>query len=715
MRTALLCNMDIAFRWCLNLGLICALIIPATAAWGYESRVLQAYDADRPSADSLMNMDQVQLEDVQIRAYFVKQPLLRATAAAAVVGPQVFEGQNSVQPVHALNSVPGVRMEERSPGSYRLSLRGSLLRSPYGVRNVKVYMDELPLTDAGGNTYFNVLDMGALSHIEVLKGPDGSVFGANSGGVVILHPHGSNALQDAVSGRASVQAGSFGSLYQQAGIQAALSTAYQFSFDQSYQRSDGYRDNTAMDKLFLQTYHQWDYQAENRLNQSNQLRLFALYGDLDYRTPGGLTRSQFEENPAAARPATPVTPGAVEQKAGIRNRTFFSGLTHDWKWNDRWKHVVAVFGSHTDFRNPFITNYEIRDESNLGMRTYLSTIQPLSDAVNMQVQTGIEWQYGDYKIKNFDNLGGVSGPLQSADRLYNDQMTSFVRVGLDWGERWLLETSLSHNRHKAYVAQSEWMPRMAFSFKPRADLVWRASVSRGFSPPTIAEIRPSDQQINTELKAETGWNYETGFRYQTVNRRMYADVSLFSYRMQQAIVRGLRESGAAYFYNAGEVKQLGLELAVEAWLLTGEKQGIWPGIVWSGHWALSHFRFGSYSTAEGDFSDNQLTGVPAHTVIQSLRFMLPKQLTAYLHYQYTSALPLNDANSDFADPYHLLQAKITWKKPLSQQKRVLQIFAGADNLLNQVYSLGNDINAFGGRYFNAAPARNYYAGVTISF
>jgi iron complex outermembrane receptor protein len=29
--------------------------------------------------------------------------------------------------------------------------------------------------------------------------------------------------------------------------------------------------------------------------------------------------------------------------------------------------------------------------------------------------------------------------------------------------------------------------------------------------------------------------------------------------------------------------------------------------------------------------------------------------------------------------------------------------------------LGNDINAFGGRYYNAAAKRNYYAGVAFRF
>jgi iron complex outermembrane receptor protein len=38
---------------------------------------------------------------------------------------------------------------------------------------------------------------------------------------------------------------------------------------------------------------------------------------------------------------------------------------------------------------------------------------------------------------------------------------------------------------------------------------------------------------------------------------------------------------------------------------------------------------------------------------------------------------------------------------------------GADNLLNKTYSLGNDLNAFGGRFFNPAPKRNYFLGAKI--
>jgi len=36
-------------------------------------------------------------------------------------------------------------------------------------------------------------------------------------------------------------------------------------------------------------------------------------------------------------------------------------------------------------------------------------------------------------------------------------------------------------------------------------------------------------------------------------------------------------------------------------------------------------------------------------------------------------------------------------------------------LLNQYYSLGNDLNAVGKRYYNPAPGKNYFGGAELMF
>lgn len=673
-------------------------------------------------------VDTIQMKEVEIGAYFTKQPLLKSTASAAIVGEGLLRAQQGITLVSAMNTVPGVRMEERSPGSYRLSIRGSLLRSPFGIRNIKVYLEEMPLTDAGGNTYLNLLDAGAIGSAEILKGPDGSIFGANSGGVVILR----SEADTGPLANFRLQGGSFGLIHQASTFSKSLNPGYHMSLLQSYQKSNGYREHSALDKLFLQTRHQWQY----RQGKTNILSLNALYGDLNYQTPGGLTAAQYDQDPAAARQATPTVPGPVEQHAGIHNRTLHGGLTHKWNPFAKLEHSATAFGSYTDFQNPFITNYEKRFEHNGGFRTFVSyrsdlgQDQYISKSI-VQIQVGIEWQSGDYRIENFDNIQGNPGSPQALDQIKVQNGTSFVRMALNYENRWMLEGSLSHNFQKYQLRElyptventynphaipSQWMPRLAFSYQPSSSFAVRALVSRGFSPPTTAEIRPSDNIINTDLNAEVGWNNEVGLRFQNADRRFFLDLSLFKYKMDQAIVRGSRENGAEFFRNAGKIDQKGLELLSQFWLIGPSVNSSSFGWFWTGSWAFSHFRFLDYQSNAQDFSGNALTGVPAHTMHQSFRFLFQQAWEGFLNYHYSSSIPLNDENSISADPYHLVQVKVSWKTPLKITKRtLLEVYAGGDNLLDQKYSLGNDINAFGARYFNAAPTRNFYAGFSLQF
>ena len=92
------------------------------------------------------------LEGVIIRAFAYNKPLSEVPASVATAGAKDFNRFNPISLLPTLNTIAGVRMEERSPGSYRLAIRGSSLRSPFGVRNVKFYWNGLPLTDGGGNT-----------------------------------------------------------------------------------------------------------------------------------------------------------------------------------------------------------------------------------------------------------------------------------------------------------------------------------------------------------------------------------------------------------------------------------------------------------------------------------------------------------------------------------------------------------------------------------
>jgi iron complex outermembrane receptor protein len=131
-----------------------------------------------------------------------------------------------------------------------------------------------------------------------------------------------------------------------------------------------------------------------------------------------------------------------------------------------------------------------------------------------------------------------------------------------------------------------------------------------------------------------------------------------------------------------------------------------PGIT------LQDYVFRDYSKISTDFSGNRVTGVPARIYSVALDVVLQGGWYANASVLYTGRLPLDDANAAFAESYVFAAMKAGWR--LSARRLVWDVFAGLDNALNQTYSLGNDLNAAGGRFYNGAPGRQFFGGVRIT-
>ena len=658
------------------------------------------------------------LQPVTVRGYLSEQQAFQVPASVGILGSKQLSLQPNNSLVSAMNTIPGIRMEERTPGSYRLSIRGSLLRSPFGVRNVKIYFDEIPLTDAGGNTYLNALDINSLNSIEILKGPDGSLFGANSGGVVLINPV--NRLADSSLASVSFTGGSYGLLHENAAIHQKWAQN-ELNINQGYQSYDGYRDHSYMQRHYIQLVDRYSY------GKGNQLKALGFYSDLQYQTPGGLTLAQAEANPQASRLATATLPSAIQQNIGITTKVLFGGLVNEAHLTNRIRNVATIFGTHVNFSNPFITNYEQRTEGTYGARTYFELNSRPATALEWKVNLGAEWQQTNADINNYDNLQGIKGNPQALDVVNTNQHFFFTRYAATLYRRLNIEAALSLNYYQykfrnvyplnqsAFSTKSftpQLMPRVALSYQILNNFIWRASVSRGYSTPTIAEVRPTNNIINTGLQPESGWNYETGFRVRNHDESLVLDASVFYYRLNNSIVNQLNTNETNYFINAGGTKQLGFELNFTGWLLAPKTSGIIRGIQFNEAYTLSRFNFREYTINNVDYSGNRLTGVPWHVAVSSLQFRLPQSVYLFVQHNYTARIPVNDANTVYAKSYHLLQAKVGWQFKAGPKAHI-NIFAGADNLLNKKYSLGNDLNAVGNRYYNPAPLRNYYAGLSV--
>src|SRR6185312_6523679 len=271
------------------------------------------------SSDSIKS-----LSEVIVKAYEQNRSLIDVAAPVSVTSQAQLNRFGNMSILPALNITPGVSMEERSPGSYRLNIRGSSLRSPFGVRDVKIYLNEIPLTDPSGNTYLNQLSFYNFNSIEIIKGPASSLYGAGIGGAMLIHTLPAN-WHPGVS--LDYTAGGFNTNSINANIKTG-NADHENSFNYSHQTSDGYRQQAAMRRDIA------TWESSLSINKKQTLHAYMSYSDLYYQTPGGLTLAQYNADPKQARPGSGSQPGAVQNKAAIYQKIFLAGFSNEYEFND---------------------------------------------------------------------------------------------------------------------------------------------------------------------------------------------------------------------------------------------------------------------------------------------------------------------------------------------------------------------------------------------
>jgi iron complex outermembrane receptor protein len=680
------------------------------SAVGYQPLRVQLWP-DSTRNRFFLQPTSVELDEVIVRAYEANRRGLDVPAAVATLGPRELQRFAPTSLVPAMNTLPGVRMEERSPGSYRLSIRGSTLRSPFGVRNVKVYFNGIPFTDPGGNTYLQNFDLQTIGSVEVLKGPAGSLYGAGTGGVVLLEsprPLGNEPTRL----RTGFTTGSYGLRQYELGLQTAT-TGQQTTLSYSNTTADGYREQTALRREVLSLSSRFFLEKQT-------LSATVLYSDLAYQTPGGLTRAQFEANPRQARPRAGAIPGAVEQQAAFRVKTAYLGGSHDWTPTARFSLRSAVYGTFTQVRNPSIRNWERRAEQSVGARV-TAAYRFGNERIGGNFTVGGEAQRGFFNVKDYGNRRGTLDTLQTDDELTYSPWSLFAQLETRLGRGWSLTGGLSLNGlsltserlfRPATPTQRRRFdpvlsPRLAVLKKITTTLSAYASLSGGFSPPTVAEVLPSAGVLNAALNPERGTSTEVGLRGSLAQNRLSFDLTGYGFALREAIVVRRGPDGADSFVNAGRTRQNGLEASV---VYTFKLQT--SNFKLFSTYAFQDYHFAEYVSSGGDFGGNRLTGTPRHLLTVGADVVTRAGFYTNLTFQNTDRVPLNDANTDFAPAYHLLGGRFGFRKTF--RRLDLDLFGGVDNALNESYTPAPDLNAAGGRYFNAAPRRNGYGGVRVA-
>jgi iron complex outermembrane receptor protein len=253
-------------------------------------------------------------------------------------------------------------------------------------------------------------------------------------------------------------------------------------------------------------------------------------------------------------------------------------------------------------------------------------------------------------------------------------------------------------------------------FSPMAGVNWAvlealnlyANISSSFDPPATTELANPDGPtgFNQDLDSQKATNYELGAKGLLTGELRY-ELALFHIDVKNAIVPyELEGSGQSFFQNAGTSTHEGLEAALSMELL--------PGLAGTATYTFSDFTFDEFQGL-GDqvYDGNRIPGVPKHLFNLDFSWSHTSGFYAGWEVLYVGRFYADNANNVETDDYIVsnLRAGFSW----SQGHWTFEPFLGLNNLFDQEYFSNVRLNASFGRYYEPAPERNAYGGVTLRY
>ncbi len=673
---------------------------------GYEDLILV------PGEHSLTNVvlvpDPILLGGIEVNDLGISTPMEYYPGSINYVPSLVIQASNPASITKTLNIIPGIYMHSGALNTNRITIRGVGSRSPFSTNKIRAYYEDIPLTNGSGETTIEDTDLFAIGALEIIKGPNSSIYGSGLGGVINIKERREDLFTTRLQSDFTV--GSYGLHKESLGFSNRKENL-NLSFIISNMHSDGYRKNNEFDRQFV-------FGSGTIRKEKDRFKFIAYLINQKAFIPSSIDRDTYNTAPRSAA----FTWGSAR---GFEDYyTYQTGWSWDHNFNKKWILRSSVFHSMKD-------NYEARPFNILEDRTisFGTRNRVIMDAGgSLTLMFGLEI-FGDrYRHKTFENLyqdfvgqGSVQGEQLSnlvEDRFYANffsqvdyRMTSKLSFSIgvnlnstsyDLTDRYNPD-SISQTGH--YQFNPAFSPRLGISYLLSGHTIAYATISSGFSPPSLEETLAPDGVINPDIKPETGSNVETGLRGRFRNSRY--NLSLYSMNIRNLLLSRRLSDGQFIGINAGSSRHNGIELSIHSRLLDLEKFRLNHSFTYS----HSNFTFKEFTDDDGDYAGNDLTGVPRNILYTSLEAKLRNMVYARISYQFTDKIPITDDNSVFSDEYQLVDASIGVEKTL-KEKLKFDFSINSYNLFDEKYASMLFINAVG---FGGNQPRFYYPGLPRNY
>jgi iron complex outermembrane recepter protein len=682
----------------------------------FFTSTMQTVSANTDSTSTSKNV-----EEIVVTSSRVGKSIFDLPSAVSVIGKDDIQlGRQQLGLDESLNRVPGLFSQNRYnfTQDLRISIRGFGARANFGIRGIKVFVDDIPSTLADGQSGIDDVDLGSAQRIEVIRGPSSSLYGSSSGGVISLYTEDGTETP-------FIEAGITIGEYDQQKYQLKVGGQHEklnYLINASHLTMDGYRGNAEVEHSLINSKFRYD------IDDSSSLTVVINAADSPTANDsGGITSAQVDSDPRQAQARNLSSNSGEEfeqQKVGLVYRKTFSDkheitVRNYYLWKDF--QTFLPIGSHI----PFVSDDGVVefDRFFYGGGAQYSYTDNLFGRPN-RFTAGFDIDIQEDDRQRYINNAGTKGIL-SFDQLeeaesygfyFRNEFAILDTLELTVGGRFdMLDMSVNDQ----FLSNADQSSKLDFNeFNPTVGLVWSAlpelnlyaNYASSFETPTFTELaNPArDTGFNVDLggfnnvRAQTADSFEIGAKG-SFYEKVYFDMAFYTMQIDDEISNVSLTGSRGVFTNA-DTKRKGFEAS----LITD----IIDGLTLTTAYTYSDFEFDNVSSNPA-LQGNRLPGLPEHQFYAELAYKHDSGLYVVWDFLYIDDFYVNNANSAVNKSSNVANLRAGYRYQSGNWE--LSPYIGLNNMFDEKYNANVRINGFGGRLFEPAPDFNAYGGLTIRY
>ncbi|HEY0913366.1 MAG TPA: TonB-dependent receptor [Solimonas sp.] len=554
-----------------------------------------------------------QLEEIVVTATKREQLTRDIPSSMAVMSGQKLEqlGIRKVKEVFLL--VPGINMQDEIAGQQRkISMRG--VGPDTGTnQTVGSVMGDIPISDPYGATTIVDPNPWDMRTVEVLKGPQGSLFGATSlAGLIRYVPNApelgvwqGKAFYDYTTVDEGGSAPTFGGA-----LNVPLGDTLAFRFAGIRQQLPGVIDseNPSRREEDIDTGQSWSGRAMALWKPTEEFSATAWYTK-EQRSSDDLYLVTFREPKYVRYDVPEASP----------TRNGFSLATLDLRYSFDWATLVSITGyqqknSYNDIDASNLVQplaraglsflHAERDVKTHGLAQELRLLSP--DDGKLTWLVGLYYSGFKQAILSRLYIPGTEGlaalaeliPLPPLESLLTDRGITLTSTGYDpltaderalYGEAnydftdsfrvtlgsRLYETTVEGTLKGSGLASQNdgtelgttekgWSPKLAITWRPRDNVMVYANVARGFQFGGFNLPLTPGANVPLTFESSSLWNYEAGVRTDWFDGSLRLDLTAFFLDWKNPQIKQTANSVNQYVDNVGGTHNIGVETTI-AW------------------------------------------------------------------------------------------------------------------------------------------------------